>query len=103
MPLAVGIKATGAVRNLYAILRQVHVGRTSLDRLTSQEEQHEGKSPFNNSGKIWKFGWHSRNLFSYISTKAQKDFASYVFALQTVGSIFCISLEIWYLANYIFI
>ena len=52
MPLAVGVKATGAVRNPYAILRQVHVGRTSLDRNTSQEEQHEGKFPFNNSAKI---------------------------------------------------
>ena len=52
MPLAVGVKATGEVRNPYAILRQVHVGRTSLDRLASQEEQHEGKAEFNISVKI---------------------------------------------------
>ena len=51
MPLAIGVQATGAVRNLYAILRQVQVGRTSLDRNTSQEEQHEGKFPFNTSAK----------------------------------------------------
>ena len=42
----------------YAILRtksmseQNVVGRASLDRLTSQEEQHEGKAEFNISVKI---------------------------------------------------
>ena len=87
MPLAIGVQATGDVRNSYAILRQVQVGRTSLDRNTSQEEQHEGKFPFNTSAKI-NFFLHSKNLFSYISIKALKDlhnsslncyFASYLF------------------------
>ena len=58
----VGVNATGAVRNTaytaYAILRTKSmsegniVGRASLDRITSQEEQHEGKAKFNISVKI---------------------------------------------------
>ena len=65
MPLAIGVQATGAVRNLYAILRLVQVGRTSLDRNTSQEEQHEGKFPFNTSAKIYFFFTFKKPVFVY--------------------------------------
>ena len=61
MPLAIGVQATGAVRYSYAILRQVQVGRTSLDRNTSQEEQHEGKFPF----KIYFFFTFKKPVFIY--------------------------------------